>query len=116
MNKSALKNEMRTRRQKRIRAKIAGTAEVPRLSIFRSNKFMYAQLIDDDKQHTIASASTQDIKTGKPAEKAREIGKKIAEKAVSLKITQVVFDRGGYIYTGNVKEVADGARGAGLKF
>lgn len=100
----------------RIRAKVSGTAERPRLSVFKSNKFVYAQLIDDVAGVTLASASTKDA-VGKTAfEGARDIGKAIAKKALGREINMVVFDRGGYIYTGKIKAVAEGAREGGLKF
>ena len=109
----------RVRRHKRVRNKISGTSECPRLAVFRSNKNISVQLIDDVKAVTLASASTldADIKTKKAnKEAAREVGTLIAKKATKLKIEKVVFDRGGYIYHGVVKEVAEAAREAGLKF
>jgi len=95
------------RRHKRIRATISGTKERPRLSVFRSNKFIYAQLIDDVKGHTFAQAQAADAKT---------VGVELAKKAKALKIDKVVFDRGGYLYTGQIKAVADAAREGGLIF
>ena len=109
----------RARRHKRVRNKISGTAECPRLAVFRSNKNISVQLIDDVKAVTLASVSTldADIKTKKAnKEAAKEVGALIAKKALKLKIENVVFDRGGYIYHGVVKEVAEAAREAGLKF
>lgn len=109
----------RVRRHKRVRNKISGTAECPRLAVFRSNKNISVQLIDDVKAVTLASVSTldADIKTKKAnKEAAKEVGALIAKKALKLKIENVVFDRGGYIYHGVVKEVAEAAREAGLKF
>jgi len=110
------------RRQKlrwRIRTKIHGTAKKPRLSIFRSNKDIYAQLVDDDNSLTLASASSRqkDIVavTGNKVTKSTEVGKAIAQKAKDLGIETCVFDRGGYLYHGRVKAVADGAREGGLK-
>lgn len=97
----------RDRKRKKIRAVIAGTSERPRLSIFKSNTAIYAQLVDDDKGVTIASAS---------GAKADVVGKTVAEKARAKKVSKVVFDRGGYIYTGKVKALADSARKAGLEF
>lgn len=99
----------RKRRHKRVRAKIKGTAKVPRLCVFRSSKYIYAQIIDDEKGKTLAAVN------GKLAS-ATEIGKSIAKKAIEKKINKVVFDRGGYKYHGRVKALADGAREAGLKF
>ena len=113
MNK---KTDKRIRLKKKIRAKITGTTTRPRLSVFRSNKFIYAQIIDDTKANTIVEAS--DIKTSKGTkmERAMAVGKMIAEKAQAKKITEVVFDRNGFKYTGRVKLVADEARKGGLKF
>jgi large subunit ribosomal protein L18 len=110
------------RRQKlrwRIRAKISGTAQKPRLSVFRSNKDIYAQLIDDATGTTLASASSRqkDLQAQKvtKVEKATMVGRAIAEKAKSLGIENCVFDRGGYLYHGRVKAIADGAREGGMK-
>ncbi len=109
----------RTRRHKRVRNKISGTAERPRLCVFRSNSNLYVQVIDDVAGNTLVSASTLDkeVKT-KHANKeaAKEVGKLIAKKAAEKNITEVVFDRGGYIYHGVVKELAEAAREGGLKF
>lgn len=110
------------RRQKiksRIRGKISGTAERPRLSIFRSNKETYVQLIDDTKGVTIAAASTRDkdfARNGTKTEQGKSVGTALAQKAAAQGITEVVFDRGGYLYHGRVKAVAEGAREGGLKF
>jgi large subunit ribosomal protein L18 len=128
------KQEKRYRRHKRVRAKISGTIESPRLCVFRSNKYIYGQLIDDEKGKILASANDLKIKS-KPSpsdskaasekkEKqilgkiamAREVGKMLAEKALAKKIEKVIFDRGGYKYHGRVKALADGAREGGLKF
>ena len=109
----------RIRRHKRVRNKISGTAEFPRLCVYRSNWNIYFQIIDDDKQVTLASASTLDkeVKTKKAnKEAAKEVGTLIAKRAAAKKITTVVFDRGGYIYHGVVKEVAEAARSGGLQF
>ena len=109
----------RLRRHKRVRRKISGTAECPRLCVYRSNTNIYVQVIDDEKQVTLVSASTLDkeVKTKKAnKEAAKELGTLIAKKAASKKITTVVFDRGGYIYHGVVKELAEAAREGGLKF
>ena len=104
----------------RVRKKIAGTAQRPRLSVFRSNTDIYVQLIDDDNAKTLASASSRDKdiaaqKTNK-SEKSKLVGGAIARKAVELGLKDVVFDRGGYLYHGRVKAVADGAREGGLVF
>ena len=104
------------RRKVRIRAKVAGTAERPRLAVFKSHKYLYAQVINDDKGFTLVSADTRKAKAPKPVEKAAELGGEIAKKALAAKITKVVFDRGGYLYTGKIKVVADAARAAGLEF
>lgn len=135
------KQKKQYRRHRRVRAKISGTSEVPRLSVFRSNKYIYAQVINDDKGETLVAASNgelssklkaptfvpkgtsagkqkskeEKIKTGKVAV-AYEVGRLIAKKALEKKIKKVVFDRGGYKYHGRVKAVADGAREEGLKF
>ena len=112
-----------TRRQNirfRIRAKIAGTAQKPRLSVFRSNKDIYVQLIDDDAAVTLAAASSKDkditAQAGTKSDKSKLVGQAIARKAKELGIETVVFDRGGNLYHGRVKAVADGAREAGLVF
>jgi large subunit ribosomal protein L18 len=111
------------RRQKlrwRIRNKIQGTAQKPRLSVFRSNKDIYAQLIDDNTGTTIASANSRqkDIagQKGNKSEKSMMVGKALAAKAIELGIETCIFDRGGYLYHGRVKAIADGAREGGLKF
>jgi large subunit ribosomal protein L18 len=100
-----------------IRAKVSGTAEKPRLSVFRSNTGIYAQLIDDVKGQTLAAASSKELglKSGN-VESAKQVGAKIAEKALTAGISTVVFDRNGYLYHGRVKAVAEGAREGGLKF
>ena len=116
------KNKIRVARHGRIRNKIRGTAERPRLNVFRSLNHIYAQIIDDDKGVTIAAASTVEKeladklsdKTKKEA--AKMVGELAAKRAMLKGITQVVFDRGGYLYTGRVAELAQGARDAGLKF
>lgn len=111
------KNTRRKRIHYRIRNKIKGTAERPRVSVFRSNKFIYCQLIDDRSGNTIAAATSKGANlTGTKIEQAREVGKALAEKATAANITSVVFDRGGYLYHGRVKALADGAREGGLKF
>ena len=122
MIKKINKNELRLRKHLRVRKKIAGTNERPRLNVFRSNKNMYAQIIDDAKGVTLVSASTLDkdlrdqIEKGGGKAAAKMVGEAIAKKALAAGLEDVVFDRGGYIYTGRVKELADGAREAGLKF
>lgn len=107
----------RTRVKYRIRKKVSGTGSKPRLSVFRSNKDIYCQLIDDEKGLTLASASSKTIKTsGTKINVAAEVGKELAGKAKAQGIENIVFDRGGYLYHGRVKSLADGAREAGLIF
>ena len=119
MIKKESRNEMRVVRHKRIRKSVIGTNEVPRLCVYRSNSNLYAQIIDDTKGVTLVSSSTldKDIKT-KHANKeaAKEIGASIAKKALDKNIKTIVFDRGGYIYHGVVKELAEAAREGGLEF
>ncbi len=116
------KNEERLRRHARVRKKISGTAEAPRMSVFRSLKHIYVQLIDDVKGVTLCSASTEQKEIAakvadlSKTEAAKVVGKAVAEKAKKLGIENVVFDRGGYLYTGRVQALADGAREAGLNF
>jgi large subunit ribosomal protein L18 len=112
------KSDARLKRRKRIRGKIAGTAERPRLSVFRSNKSIYAQVIDDASGTTIAAASTQHLSaaSGKKSEQASEVGKLVAQRAKEKGVESVIFDRGGYLYHGRVKALADGAREGGLSF
>ncbi len=112
-------NKARLKRHARVRSKVSGTAACPRLDVFRSNSNIYAQLIDDTNGVTLAAASSNEKDfgiSGGNKEGARKVGKLIAERAVSKGITEVVFDRGGYIYHGRVKELAEGAREGGLKF
>lgn len=110
------KQATRLRRQQRVRAKISGSAARPRLNVFRSNANIYAQLIDDDAGVTLAAVSDIKETSGTKMERAQKIGAEIAEKAKTLKIKEVVFDRGGFLYHGRVKALADSARGAGLTF
>lgn len=116
------KNAVRQGRHLRVRNKISGTAEKPRLNVFRSTNHIYAQIIDDVKGVTLASASTlsselkKDIEGKTKKEAAKAVGMAIGKKALAGGIEQVVFDRGGYIYMGRVEQLADGAREAGLKF
>jgi len=107
----------RKRIQRRIRKKISGTASKPRLSVFRSNKQIYCQLIDDLNAKTLTSATSKGANiTGSSIEVAKEVGKMIASNAAAAGITDVVFDRSGYLYHGRVKSLAEGAREGGLKF
>src|SRR5688572_20575990 len=110
------KQNKRIRLKKKIRAKLSGTATRPRLSVFRSNKFIYAQVIDDAKGKTLAMASDVKMTKGTKTERAKKLGQMIAEICQGAKINAVVFDRNGFKYTGRVKLVADEARAAGLKF
>lgn len=120
--KKADKNANRLQRHKRVRRKITGTTQRPRLCVFRSSNNIYAQIIDDTNRVTLAAASSLEAEvkgavnhTGNK-EAARKVGELIAKKAVEKGITEVVFDRGGYLYHGRIQELAEGAREAGLKF
>jgi large subunit ribosomal protein L18 len=110
--------QARERRHRRIRGKVSGTAERPRLAVFRSNKGIFAQLVDDENGRTITGASWLGLKSfeGSKVEQAAEVGKALAEAAKKAGIETVVFDRGGYLYHGRVKALAEGAREGGLKF
>jgi large subunit ribosomal protein L18 len=119
MIKKADSNKARAKRHARVRAKISGTPECPRLNVFRSAKHIYAQIIDDVNGVTLAAASTMDKEfdgVGGNKEAARKVGQMIAKRALDKEIKDVVFDRGGYIYHGRVKELAEGAREGGLNF
>ena len=122
MIKKIDKNQERLRRHTRVRKKISGTAQMPRLSVYRSLNHIYVQVIDDVKGVTLCSASTMEkevkaeIKNLNKTDAAKVVGKKVAERAKKNGIKEVVFDRGGYLYTGRVQAVADGAREAGLNF
>ncbi len=116
------RNEVRKNKHRRLRSRLSGTPEKPRLSVFRSNNHMYAQIIDDVAGNTLVSASTlqDDVKTGldktNNTAAAKKLGEIIAKKAIDRKISKVVFDRSGYIYQGKVKALAEAAREAGLTF
>ena len=110
------KKERRVKIEARIRGRISGTPERPRLSVFRSNKQIYAQVIDDLAGNTLASASSKGITEGTKSEIAEKVGEAIAKKAIEAGITTVVFDRNGFLFHGRVKALADGARKGGLKF
>ena len=112
------KNAVRVRKHARVRAKVSGTASCPRLCVFRSNKHIEAQIIDDVKKATLVSASSVQMKleNGSNIEAAKKVGAEIARKAKEAKIKAVVFDRGGYVYHGRVAALADAAREGGLKF
>ena len=118
MIKKESKNDVRKRRHQRVRNKISGTNAVPRLNVFRSNSQIFAQIIDDENGITLVSSSSVElkIKNGGNVEGATLVGKDIAEKAKAKKIEKVVFDRGGYLYHGRVKALADAARENGLEF
>ena len=118
MIKKESSNVMRKIRHTRVRNKIAGTSEVPRLNVFRSNNNIFAQIIDDEKQTTLVSSSSVELKinNGGNVEGAKLVGADIAKKAKKAKITKVVFDRGGYLYHGRVKALAEAARENGIEF
>jgi len=110
------KTEKRIRLKAKIRSRLSGVSECPRLSVFRSNKFIYAQIIDDTTAKTLANASDIKMTKGTKTERAQEVGKMIAAAAIANKINTVVFDRNGFKYTGRIKVIADAARAGGLKF
>lgn len=116
MKKTEIKIYHRMRRHNRIRAKISGTVSIPRLAIFRSARHITAQLIDDNASVTLAAASDAKVLKGTKVERAVTVGTEIATLAKAKKITKVVFDRGGFLYAGRVKALADAARAAGLTF
>ena len=116
MNKNKIKIEKRVRRQRRTRSKVIGTAQRPRLTVFKSNKYIYAQLIDDDKNQTIISVSSVKMGVNGLMEKAKKVGSEIAKIAKEKKIKKVVFDKGRYLFTGRVKALADSSREGGLEF
>jgi len=112
------KPQQRLRRRRRVRAKVHGTAQRPRLSVFRSNRGVFAQLIDDDAAHTIAAVNwtEADLRKLAPMEQAKKAGEMIAKRAADAGVSACVFDRGGYRYHGKIKALAEGAREGGLKF
>ncbi len=116
MKATRIKTEKRLRRHNRIRARVHGTAAAPRLSVYRSNKYVYAQLIDDERGVTLAASSTKAAEGKGMLEKAKNAGRTLAKAATGLKIKKAVFDRGGFIYTGRVRALAEGAREGGLEF
>ena len=116
MKQAKAKAEQRLRRRRRIRAKVQGSADKPRISVYKSNRFVYAQLIDDDRGHTLASVSTAGASGSTDTERAYEAGKTLAEKAGQQQVTKAVFDRGGFVYKGRLASLADGAREGGLQF
>ena len=120
MIKKVSRNDMRKARHARVRAKVVGTKEVPRLNVFRSNNNIFAQIIDDEKKVTLVSASSIDkelkLENGGNVEAAKKVGELLAKRAKKAKISKVKFDRGGYLYHGRVKALADAARENGLEF
>jgi len=114
--KSANKTDNRTRRRNRIRSKVEGTLERPRLAVFKSNRYISAQLINDETGTTLAAATSKGAAGKMPKDRAEEVGRLVAEQAKVKKVSLVVFDRGGYLYTGSVKALAEGARKGGLTF
>jgi len=116
MKKTQVNKAQRQRRHARIRARISGTTERPRFAVFRSNKYIYAQLIDDEKGQTLASAHSLKSKQKSGVDRAKEVGATLAKEAQRKKISSVVFDRGGFLFAGRVKAVAEGAREGGLIF
>ncbi len=116
MNSHTYKTTKRIRRHVAIRSILSGTPETPRLAVFRSNKFIYAQLVDDVAGNTIVAASDIKGMKGTKTERATAVGKAIAELAIKQGLSRIVFDRGGFKYTGRIKALADGARSGGLKF
>lgn len=117
MIKKESRNSMRIKRHNRIRKNLSGTKELPRLNVYRSNTNIYAQIIDDEAGKTLVSTSSLELKLDKNnIETAKKVGESIAKKAIEAKITEVVFDRSGYLYHGRIKALAESAREAGLKF
>ena len=116
MTTKLTKSEQRTRRHNRIRAKVSGTSERPRLAIFKSNSYIYAQIIDDTKGTTLSAVSDMGLKGKTKTERAKQAGETLAKSAKAKGLSSVVFDRGGFIYTGRVRAFADGAREGGLIF
>lgn len=110
------KNDKRQKRHRRIRAKVCGTASRPRLSVFRSNRAIFAQLINDETGTTVAAASSRGVSAKSSGARAKAVGQAIAKQAKERGVTVAVFDRGGYLYAGAIKALADGAREGGLQF
>jgi large subunit ribosomal protein L18 len=116
MTKEEQKRIGRERRHNRIRAKVSGTSDMPRLSVYKSNRYLHAQIIDDSKNATITAGSTKEAKGVGKTEAATWLGGELAKRAKEHKVTKIVFDRGGFRYTGRLKALAEAARGGGLKF
>jgi large subunit ribosomal protein L18 len=113
--RTELKRGGRVRRHRRVRKKVSGSVEVPRLTVYRSNRHIYAQLVDDGAGRTLASASDSGLAQGAKSDRAKEVGKLLAERAKAAGVGRAVFDRGGRLYHGRVKAVAEGAREGGLQ-
>jgi large subunit ribosomal protein L18 len=117
MNRTQMKKILRDRRRKRIRAKVYGTGERPRIAVYRSNAYTYVQLINDEIAQTLAAANSGNVQEGAtPVERAHAAGKELARQAKQQGIEHAIFDRGGFIYAGRVRALADGAREGGLQF
>ena len=116
MSNKNTKEEQRLRRRMRIRSKVFGTPDKPRLSVFKSNRYLSAQIIDDTNGITLVSGSTASLEKGTPLEKVETLAEQIVKSAKDKKVSKIVFDRGGYIFTGRIKAFADAIRKAGLKF
>ncbi len=116
MNNTSKKTVKRERRHSRIRAKVKGTAERPRLSVYKSNRYISGQIINDEKGVTLVSFTTKGLKGVKAQEASRTAGKELAKLALDKKVKMVVFDRGGFLYTGRVRDFAEGVREGGLTF
>lgn len=114
MRTAKQQQQQRLRRRARIRAKVYGTADKPRLAMYKSNKFVYGQLINDEQGHTLAAASSRDMSDGADSDRAYNAGQELAKAAAAQGIERAVFDRGGFVYTGRIRSFADGAREGGL--
>ncbi len=116
MNKNSAKKLHRIRRHEKVRAKISGTSSRPRIAVFKSNQYIYAQVVDDESGKTLLSVSDMEVKKGKKSEKALKIGETLAARMKEKGLLEAVFDRGGFKFHGRVKSVADGLRNGGIKF
>ncbi|MBI2064367.1 MAG: 50S ribosomal protein L18 [Candidatus Yanofskybacteria bacterium] len=116
MNKNSDKKLNRSRRHRKVRAKISGTSSRPRIAVFKSNQYIYAQVVDDESGKTLLSVSDMEVKKGKKSEKALKIGETLAARMKEKGLLEAVFDRGGFKFHGRVKSVADGLRNGGIKF
>ncbi|MDP3804914.1 MAG: 50S ribosomal protein L18 [Candidatus Omnitrophota bacterium] len=116
MNKNSDKKLNRIRRHKKVRAKISGTSSKPRIAVFKSNQYIYAQVVDDENGKTLLSVSDMEVKTGNKSDKALKIGETLAARMKEKGLLEAVFDRGGFKFHGRVKSVADGLRSGGIKF